>query len=112
LTRKHNHAKKDGVNTLNHKENLIILGRIALKYIDEIVVEYIIDGEMVVSDNYDYVIFSDTIQFYEDYIKEKQPDNIIDRKNYDKNRYSSNISEVKAQEIINRIKELSKKKER
>ncbi|MDR0998809.1 MAG: hypothetical protein LBL70_07060 [Treponema sp.] len=97
---------------MNHKDKLIILGRAGLKYIDEFEIEYFIDSEMVVSDDYDFAVFSDSIQFYEDYQKWKQPENIIYKETSIEfiNEYSSNIPDEKIKEILNRIIELSKEK--
>ena len=52
---------------------------------------------------YDFVIYSDSIQFYEDYLKEYHSDNII----LD-NEYDSNISKDKKQYILNHYCPLKK----
>jgi hypothetical protein len=107
---------------LNNKDKIELLGRAGLKYIDEFGVEYFIDSEMVVNANYHFVLWSDSIELFENYLKEKQPGNIIYTETYDKNKkcyigkseyknkYYSNIPDDKKKQIINRIIELSNEK--
>jgi hypothetical protein len=73
---------------MDKKESVKILGRCGVKYIDRTGTEYFVDGEMVVSTDYDFALYS--VQPYEDYI----------------NKYDSNVSKEKTEEIINRVIEL------
>jgi hypothetical protein len=66
------------------EDKLIILGRSVTKYIDNLGIEYYLNGEMIVDKDYYFVVWSDTIQ--------------------------PNISEEKRNTILKRIKELSKGK--
>ena len=78
----------------------IILGRSGLKYIDENGIEYFIDSEMIIDKKYDFVLFSNTIKLFEDYLKEGNSENKI----------VSNITKEKQNIILKRIVELSKGK--
>ena len=101
------------------QNGLIFLGRCGIKYIDDLGIEYYIDGEMIIDKDYDFVVWSDTIQFYDDYLMEHKSENIIYEEKYDKNKkciigkfeyinkYPSNISTEKRNTILKRIKELS-----
>jgi hypothetical protein len=71
---------------LNIKDKIELLGRAGLKYIDEIGVEYFIDSEIIVNENYHFVLWSDSVEYFENYLKEKQSDNIIYNETYDKNK--------------------------
>jgi hypothetical protein len=72
---------------LDNKDKIELLGRAGLKYIDEFVMEYFIDSEMVVNEKYHFVIWSDSIEYFENYLKEKQSDNIIYyNETYDRNK--------------------------
>jgi len=81
-------------------EQIIILGRSGLKYIDENGIEYFIDSEMIIDKKYDFVLFSNTIKLFEDYLKEGNSENKI----------VSNITKEKQNIILKRIVELSKGK--
>jgi hypothetical protein len=70
------------------KEEVKLLGRCGIKYIDKYGTEYFIDGEMVVNINYDFALYS--VELYEEYI----------------NKYDSSVSKEKTYEIINRVIEL------
>jgi hypothetical protein len=74
---------------LNAKDKIELLGRAGLKYIDEFGVEYFIDSEMIVNENYHFVLWSDSIEFFENYLKENQSDNISYDEVYDKNKKMS-----------------------
>ncbi|MDR1487693.1 MAG: hypothetical protein LBT62_06880, partial [Deltaproteobacteria bacterium] len=101
------------------KDKIELLGRAGLKYIDEFGVEYFIDTEIVVNENHHFVLWSDSIELFENYLKEKQSGNIIFTKTYDKikkcsigkieykTKYYSNIPDDKKRQILNRIIELS-----
>jgi len=113
--------------TINNKnlndmeDKLIILGRAGFKYIDENKIEYFINSEMIIDKNYDFAVWSDSIEFYENHLKRIHSDNIIYSETYDKkskcyngkleykNKYPSNISEGKKKHIIERITALSYK---
>jgi hypothetical protein len=104
---------------LNTKDKIELLGRSGLKYIDEFGIEYFIDTEMVVNENYHFVLWSDSIEYFENYLKEKQPGKIIYSRTFDKNKkcyiekieyknkYPSNIPDEKKRQILDRIIELS-----
>ena len=78
-------------------EKLIILGRAGLKYIDESGIEYFIDSEMIIHKKYDFVLFSDTIKLFEDYLKEENSENKIN---------TTNITKAKQKRILKRVNEL------
>jgi len=42
---------------------LIIKGRCGLEYFDELGIVFFIDGEMVVSKDYDFAVYADTINY-------------------------------------------------
>ena len=100
---------------MKNTEKLEILGRSGLKYTDEYGVEYHLNSEMIVNEQYDIVVFSDDIHFYSDYLKKYQDDNLNYTETYDKNKkyyigllefkneYNSNISKGKIEHIIKRI---------
>jgi hypothetical protein len=104
------------------KEDLILLGRSELKYIDANGIEYCVNIEMIVNDEYDFVLFSDSLQFYGDYLKKHDSNNIIYEETYDNNKkcylgtieykseFNSNISKEENENIIKRIIELSLEK--
>ena len=52
---------------------------------------------MIIDKKYDFVLFSDTIKLYEDYVKEKISENKI----------NTNITKAKQKSILKRVKELS-----
>ena len=101
------------------KENLIILGRCGLKYTDELGAEYFVDGEMIVSNEYDYVMWTDSIMCWEDHIQQSNPENIGYTERYDKKTDTSlgqvtykkdfreKLSHSKKQEIAERIRKLT-----
>ena len=103
---------------MNNKESLIILGRAGFKYVDEFGTEYFIDSEMIIDENYHFVIYSDSIQLYEDYLKESHSDNIILNEDRNHNfisieyirKYDSNISKDKKRYILNRVIDLGKER--
>jgi hypothetical protein len=101
------------------KEKLIILGRCGLKYTDTLGTEYFIDGEMIVSAEYDYVMWTDSIMYWKNHVKQSNPENIeytefLDEKSdtyhgqitYKKD-FDSKLSNSKKQEIADRIRILS-----
>jgi hypothetical protein len=102
-------------------DSLIILSRDKMKYINEFGIEYYINIEMVISDLYDLVIYPQSIKYYKDYLQESQSDNVVYIEHYDekrkcyigkvnyKQKFVSNISDSKKNEIINQIKELCSK---
>ena len=106
--------------TTNTKDNLQILGRTGFKYTDEFGVEYFIDSEMIVDKEYDFVVWSNSVQLYEDYKKQTQSDNIILTEKYDenkkcfvgkieyKNKFVSNISKEEKKLIIKKVADLCK----
>lgn len=100
-------------------ESLRILGRCGLKYTDELGTEYFVDGEMVVSNEYDYVMWADSIMYWEDHLKQSNPENIEYTEFFNeesdiylgqltcKKDFDSNLSNSKKQEIAEKIKMLS-----
>ena len=44
-------------------ESLRVLGRCGLKYTDELGTKYFIDGEMIISNEYDFVMWTETIMY-------------------------------------------------
>jgi hypothetical protein len=103
----------------NVGDTLIIAGRSGMKFIDKNMKEYYINSEMVISDEYDFVIFSESIKYYDDYEKEIDTNNIEYYEEYDdkkgyrigkikyKNKFDSNISKREKQIILKKIIELS-----
>jgi hypothetical protein len=108
-------------NQNNMIEQLILLGRSELKYIDSNGIEYCVNIEMIVNDEYDFVLFPDSLQFYEDYFKKHNSNNVIYTETYDKNKrtcyrtlkyineFDSNIPKERQENIIQRIIELAVK---
>jgi hypothetical protein len=104
----------------NAGDTLIISGRTGMKFIDKNMKEYYINSEMTVSDNYDFVIFPESIKYYDDYEKEINPNNIEYCEEYDektsygigkikyKSKFDSNISKREKEIVLERIVELSK----
>jgi hypothetical protein len=102
-------------------EKLILLGRSELKYIDSDEKEYCVNIEMIVNNEYDFVLFPDSLQLYENYFKKHDSNNIIYTETYDKNKknrfgtlkyineYDSNISKKMQEYIIQRIIKLGLK---
>jgi hypothetical protein len=109
-------------NKLGNKEDVIILGRSGMKYIDISGIEYFINSEMVINEEYDFVLYSNSIMFYGDYLKKHDPDNIILNETYNKklkqytgifgykNEFHSEISKEKIEQVINKVKELCLRK--
>ena len=100
-------------------ESLRVLGRCGLKYTDKFGTEYFVNGEMIVSNEYDYVMWTDSIMYWEEYIKKHNPENIEYTESFDeksdtylgqltyKKDFNSNLSNSKKQEIADRIRMLS-----
>ena len=65
-------------------ESLRVLGRCGLKYTDELGTKYFIDGEMIISNEYDFVMWTDRIMYWEDHIKQSNPENIEYTEFFDK----------------------------
>jgi hypothetical protein len=96
-------------------EKLILLGKSELKYIDSNGTEYCVNIEMIVNDEYDFVLYPDSLQFYENYFKKHNSNNIIYTETYDKNKksrsgklkyineYNSNIPPKMQEYIIKKI---------
>ena len=102
-----------------NKESLRVLGRCGLKYTDELGTEYFVDGEMIVSNEYDYVMWTDSIMYWEDHIQQSNPENIEYTEHYEKKSetylgqltykkdFRGKLSNSKKQEIAERIRMLS-----
>ena len=100
-------------------ESLRVLGRCGLKYTDEFGTEYFVNGEMIVSSEYDYVMWTNSIMYWEEHIKQHSPQNIEYTESFDeksdtylvqltyKKDFNSNLSNSKKQEIADRIRMLS-----
>lgn len=100
-------------------ESLKVLGRSGLKYTDEFGVEYFIVGEMIVSNEYDYVMWMDSIMYWKDYVRQSNPENIEYSESFDeksdsyigkltyKKDFDSNLSNSKKQQIADRIRIIS-----
>jgi hypothetical protein len=107
------------MSSIEIKESLTILGRCGLKYTDEFGTEYFVDGEMIVDSKYDYVMFTDSIEYWKNYIQRSNPQNIEYTECFDKksgvlegeisykNDFKSNLSNSKKREIADRIRILS-----
>jgi hypothetical protein len=97
---------------------LIIVNRGEMKYVDEYNNEFHIGCEMLVNSEYDFVIYTGSIKFYEDYVEEKKPENRVYTEYYDENTKSYigelvykkkrnlNISPENKIIVINRVVEL------
>ena len=104
------------------KDSIEIMGRYGIKYTDEKGIEYFLDSEMIVSDLYDFALFSDCILLFKDYLKRSSSDNISFYETYNpdkkcyvgevkyKKDFDSNISKEKKEKIINRVIKLGNEK--
>ena len=102
-----------------NSESLRVLDRCGLKYTDKFGTEYFVDGKMIVNGEYDYVMWTNSIMYWEEHIKQHNSENIEYTESFDeksdsyiiqltyKKDFNSNLSNSKKQEIADRIRMLS-----